>query len=78
MAGVCALRTLHKHATGGEGFFLLATCLGFEVSDAAHKEIGIHKFTLLLRSSSSPFGCSCSKASQPLICFRRKETWRAR
>jgi len=31
---------------GGEVFFLLATCLGLEVSDAARKEIGIHKFAL--------------------------------
>jgi hypothetical protein len=43
-AGVCAFRTLHKHAMGGEVFFLLAT--GLEVSDAARKEIGIHKFAL--------------------------------
>jgi hypothetical protein len=26
-AGVCAFRTLHKHAIGGEDFFLLAICL---------------------------------------------------
>jgi hypothetical protein len=45
-AGVCAFRTLHRHAVGGEDFFLLATCLGLEVSDAAHKEIGIHKISL--------------------------------
>ena len=45
-AGVCAFRTLHKHAIGGEDFFLLATCLGLEVSDAARKEIGIHNFAL--------------------------------
>jgi hypothetical protein len=31
---------------GGEVFFLLATCLGLEVSDTARNEIGIHKFTL--------------------------------
>jgi hypothetical protein len=45
-AGVCAFRTLNKHAIGGEDFFLLATCLGFKVSDAARKEIEIHKVAL--------------------------------
>ena len=45
-AGVCAFRTLHKHAIGGEDFFLLAICLGLKVSDATRKEIGIHKFAL--------------------------------
>ena len=44
--GVCAFRTLHKHAIGGEDLFLLAICLGLEVSDATHKEIGIHNFAL--------------------------------
>ena len=45
-AGICAFRTLHKHAIGGEDFFLLAICLGLKVSDATRKEIGIHKFAL--------------------------------
>jgi len=45
-AGVCGFRTLHKHAIGGEDFFLLATCLGLEVSDVSRQEIGIHKFAL--------------------------------
>jgi hypothetical protein len=45
-AGVCAFRTLHKHAIGGEDIFLLAVCLGLEVSGAARKEIRIHKFAL--------------------------------
>jgi hypothetical protein len=43
-AGVGAFGTLHEHAIGGEDFFLLAICLGLEVSDAVRKEIGIHKF----------------------------------
>jgi hypothetical protein len=45
-AGVCAFRTLHKHAICGEDFFLLVICLGLEVSDATRKEIGIHNFAL--------------------------------
>lgn len=45
-AWVRALRTLHEHAIGGEDFFLLLICLGLEVSDAAPKEIRIHKFAV--------------------------------
>ena len=46
MQGVCTFRTLHKHAVGGEDFFLLTTCLSLEVSDVTHKEIRINNFTL--------------------------------
>jgi hypothetical protein len=37
---------LHKHAIGGKDFFLLATCVSLEVSEAARKEIRIHRFAL--------------------------------
>jgi len=38
-----------------EDFFLLATCLGLEVSDAARKEIRIHKLTIASAEIQFPF-----------------------
>jgi hypothetical protein len=69
--------TLHKHARSDEDFFLLATCLGLEVSDAARMEIGVHKFALAsAETDPGPLSVPLarkSKASQSPTCFRRKE-----